>query len=107
YRVEIAGRGNRKARLDDVHPEADEGVRHFQFFGDGHARARRLLAVAERRVEDVDALPGVPCRDGYERWLLSVSARAHWWVSFRRIGGAGFSLQESRQAEACSTNTCQ
>ena len=75
HRVEVAGGGDREARLDDVHAEADERVRDFQFLVDGHARARRLLAIAQRRVEDIDALsgvdsPGVGTIDGWGSFPL-------------------------------------
>ena len=63
--VEVAGRGDGKASLDDVHTEADERIRDFQFLMNGHAGARRLLAIAQRRVEDIDTLPGLNDRAGY------------------------------------------
>ena len=48
----VAARGGRKAGLDDVDAELRERARHAQFLGLRHAAARRLLAVAQRRVED-------------------------------------------------------
>ena len=53
--LEIAGRGDRKAGLDHVHAQLDQGLGDFQLLGQVHAGAGRLLAVAERGVEDGDA----------------------------------------------------
>ena len=54
-RLEVAGRGGREAGLDDVDLEAGQLARDLQLLGRGQAGAGRLLAVAERRVEDPDA----------------------------------------------------
>ena len=43
-----------KAGLDDVDAQVDQGLGDFQLLGEVHARAGRLLAVAERGVEDLD-----------------------------------------------------
>ena len=51
HRLEVAVRGDREAGLDDVHAKAIELLRQPQLLGRGHAEARRLLAVAQRRVE--------------------------------------------------------
>ena len=51
---EVAGRGDRKAGLDDIHPQLHEGLGDLQFLGEVHARPGRLFAVAERGVEDPD-----------------------------------------------------
>ena len=56
HRLEVAGRGGGETGLDDVDAKGLERSRHFQFLGEVHARARRLLAVAQRGVEDGDAL---------------------------------------------------
>ena len=55
HRLEVAIRGDREAGLDDVHAEPIELLRQAQLLGRGHAEAGRLLAVAKRRVEDLDA----------------------------------------------------
>ena len=52
HRLEIAGRRDREARFDHVHAQLDQRVGEFQLFGQIHAGAGRLLAVAERGVED-------------------------------------------------------
>ena len=54
-RLEIAGRGNRKARLDDIHTELRQGVRHFELFLEVHAASGRLLAIPQRRIENDDS----------------------------------------------------
>jgi excisionase family DNA binding protein len=53
---EIAGRGGRKTRFDDVDPELGERGRNAQLFVEGHAAARGLLAVSQRGVENHDAI---------------------------------------------------
>ena len=54
---EVAWRGDGKASLDDVHAQIHERLRNLQFFFKVHAAAWRLLAVAQRGVENDDA----PC----------------------------------------------
>ncbi len=51
-----------KPRLDDVDPERGECSGHLELLGHVHARARRLLAVAQGRVKDPD-----PVRLGLSR----------------------------------------
>ncbi len=56
--LEVAGRGDRKAGLDHVDAQVDQRLGHFQLLGQVHAGAGRLLAVAERGVEDDDVAHG-------------------------------------------------
>ena len=51
-RLEVARRGDREAGLDDVDAEARELVRDLQLLARVERDAGRLLAVAQRRVED-------------------------------------------------------
>ena len=51
HALEIAGARDREAGLDDVDAETHELPRDLDLFRRVHARARRLLAVAQRRVE--------------------------------------------------------
>ncbi len=53
-RFEIARRSDREPGLDHVDPQVPQGLGDLHFLGQIHARARRLLAVAERGVEDSD-----------------------------------------------------
>ncbi len=53
-RLEVAGRGGRKAGLDDVDLEPRELARDLELLGRGEPGAGRLLAVPERGVEDAD-----------------------------------------------------
>ena len=53
--VEVAVGRDREPRLDDVDAEAIELARQAQLLARGHAEAGRLLAVAQRRVEDAYA----------------------------------------------------
>src|SRR5690606_38948215 len=55
-RFEITGTGNRKTRLDDIHTQALKGPGNAQLFFLGHRRAGALLAIAQRGVEDDDAI---------------------------------------------------
>ena len=45
-RFEIARRRDGKAGFDDVHAQFDQRLGHFQLFGQVHAAAGRLLAIA-------------------------------------------------------------
>ena len=51
---EIAGRGDRKAGFDDVDAQIDQRLGDFQLLGNVHAGAGRLLAVAQRGVENAN-----------------------------------------------------
>ena len=53
--LEVALRGDREAGLDDVDAQRREGAGDLELLGHVHARAGRLLAVAQGRVEDPDA----------------------------------------------------
>ena len=53
---EIAFGGDREAGFQDVHAQLHQLPGHAQFFRYGHAAAGRLLAIAQRRVEDVYAI---------------------------------------------------
>ena len=54
--LEVARRGDREAGLDDVHAEARELLGDLELLGRVERDARRLLAVAQRRVEQQDAV---------------------------------------------------
>jgi hypothetical protein len=54
--LEIAGTGDRKARLDHVDAQRVEQIGDLQFLFEGHGSAWRLLAVAQRGVENNDAI---------------------------------------------------
>ena len=56
HRLGVTGGGGGIARLDHVDPEARELVRHLELLGQRHRASGRLLAVAERGVEDADAI---------------------------------------------------
>ena len=53
-RLEVARRGDREAGLDHVDAQVDQRVGDLQLLVQVHAGAGRLLAVAERGVEDCD-----------------------------------------------------
>ena len=55
-RGEVAIRGDRESRLDDVDAHLVEQFCDFELFLVRHGRARALLAVAQGRVEDNDAI---------------------------------------------------
>ena len=56
--LEVAGRGGREAGLDDVDLEPGQLAGDLELLGGGQPGARRLLAVAQGRVEDADAAGG-------------------------------------------------
>ncbi len=60
-RLEVAGRGDREAGFDDVDAQIDQRLRDLQLLVEVHAAAGRLLAVAERGVENDD-------RSWFELW---------------------------------------
>ena len=86
HRLEVAVRGDREARLDDVDAHLVEQRRDLQLLVEAHGGAGRLLAVAQGGVEDQDAvLGGVRVGHGIEvlglrgfwrRVRLPLSARA-------------------------------
>ena len=53
---EIAFGGDGEAGFQDVHAQLHQFAGHAQLLGNGHAAAGRLLAVAQRRVENVYAV---------------------------------------------------
>ena len=57
--LEVAGRGGRKAGLDDVDLQIGQRLRDPQLFAQRHAAARGLLAVAQRRVENANCARAV------------------------------------------------
>ena len=73
HRFEIAGRGDRKAGFDDVDAQIDQRLGDFQLFGQVHARAGRLLAVAQRGVENANR----PRRNGHRGGLRSFLVRRY------------------------------
>ena len=52
HRLGVGRRGNREAGLDDVHAERVELTRQLQLLRRAQREAGRLLAVAQRGVED-------------------------------------------------------
>ena len=50
--LRVGGRGDGEPGLEHVHAEGVERTRHPQLLGDRHREPGRLLAVAQRRVED-------------------------------------------------------
>jgi hypothetical protein len=68
-RAKVALGRDRESSLDHVHAHLLEQIGDLQLLGDGHRGARRLLAVAQRGIEDDDAVfvrGGVaPRRGGY------------------------------------------
>src|SRR5581483_6244289 len=54
HRLEVAGRGDGKARLDNVHAHLVEQFGDLEFLFMRHGSARRLLAIAQRGVEDLN-----------------------------------------------------
>jgi hypothetical protein len=76
HRLPIAARGDRETSFNDVDPELRERLRDPQFFWLRHAAAGRLLAVAQRGIEDEDAV-GVG-----HRYLDDGAAQAKFAASF-------------------------
>ena len=67
HRLEVARRGDREARLDDVHPQPRQLLCDLQLLVPVQRDARRLLAVAQRRIEDhahdaASSRTGTACR---------------------------------------------
>ena len=52
HRLEVAGRGDREAGLDHVDPESRQLLGDLELLLGVQGDARRLLAIAQRRVED-------------------------------------------------------
>src|SRR5512142_2100015 len=51
-RLKVSRRGNRKAGLNDIHPQSLKLLRHPDLFVPVHAAPRRLLAITQRGVKD-------------------------------------------------------
>src|SRR5258706_148602 len=69
-RGKVAFRGNRESGFDDIDSERLEFLRQVHLLLEVHGTARRLLAVAQRRVEDSYPLPchhTPPSNSGLER----------------------------------------
>ncbi len=75
---EIARAGDRKARLDDVDAQRVEQIGDLQFFLQRHGGAGRLLAVAQRGVENNDAVGVMVLRVRGRAWVWNVIS--HWSV---------------------------
>ena len=83
-RLKVAGRGDGKAGLDDVHLELFQALSHLQLFLEVHAAARGLLAVPEGGVENFNSLhiaPRItpaklrPCRRRRPAWRTAAGSR--------------------------------
>ena len=76
HRLEVAGRRSGEPALDDIDAQALELARDRDFLLDVHGAAGRLLAVAQRGVEDADIVgvgqdvPDVGYRLGHRRLSL-------------------------------------
>jgi hypothetical protein len=75
---EIAVRGNRKSRLDDVDAHRIEQFGDFQFLFERHGSARRLLAVAQCRVE-------YSYRSDFSVFVLMASIPSHCLAALRSL----------------------
>ena len=86
HALEIARRGDREAGLDHVDAELGEGARHAELLLEVHREAGALLAVAERGVEDDDAIvvdrAEARVVDGHGGGPRSVGARCGVVISF-------------------------
>jgi len=77
HRLEVAGRRSGEPALDDVDAQALELARDRDLFLDVHRATRRLLAIAQRGVEDADVVgigqdvPDIGYRLGHRRLSLS------------------------------------
>ena len=72
--LEVAGARDGEARLDDVHVEPEKLTRHDQLLLGVHGGARRLLAVAKRRIEDVDLARHMRVPSFSARYSLTIIA---------------------------------
>ena len=54
HRFEVAVRRDREPRFDDIYLQSFKLTRHSDFFFKVHTASRRLLSVAQGRVENVD-----------------------------------------------------
>ena len=80
-RLEIPVRRNRKSRFDDIDAHRIEQFGDFQFLFESHRSTRRLLAVAQRRVEYSNSFRFFCVRTHRPRFLPIASRRFD--LSFR------------------------
>ncbi len=89
-RLEVAGRGDREARLDDVDAKARELVGDLELLGGVQRDAGRLLAVAQGRVEDADVV-GVVLVAAHDGCLLL--AEGSWCAASQSVCGSAAATQ--------------
>ena len=105
-RFEVAGRGDREAGLDDVDAEAGELMRDLELLAGVQRDAGRLLAVAQRGVEDADVVRideahdggFTPCEGSRFAASQSVCGSAAATQIAPPIGGAGEAGKARRRA---------
>ena len=85
HRLEIAVRGDREAGLDDVDAHLVEEVGDLELLLERHGRAGALLAVAQRGVEDYDAILVAIAEPVARSFRLSPSGRRQPWPHDRRV----------------------
>ena len=75
HALEVSRRGPCEARFDDGHPQALELLGDLSLLVRLQGDAGRLLAVSQRRIEDMDPA------SGHEHYLLTRCERTHLWCS--------------------------
>ena len=76
HRGEITRRGDGEARLDHIHAQPGELMRHLELLLGIHARARALLAVPQRRIKDLDhAVHCIPLFAGSDPQMTQMTQR--------------------------------
>ena len=101
-RLEVAGRGGREAGLDDVDPETGELAGDLELLGGGQAGAGRLLAVAERRVEDADGAGSDRRGHDFDPAAPAVPAAAAWAWPATTTTGLRNAIWARSSAPTCS-----
>ena len=92
HRRKVVRRRDREARLDDVDAQLCEVARDLELLARRQRRARRLLAVAQRRVKDADVVRVVDSARHVRRPPRRIGRRRDAATSAgtrRRRGGAG------------------
>src|SRR5262249_26925202 len=81
-----------KSRLDDVDAETRERLRDIELLDGRHRGARRLLAVAQGRIEDPDSVVHVPLADQSPGLMVTGSKNG----IMARSSAPTFSMRSSR-----------
>jgi hypothetical protein len=106
--AEVALGRDREAGLDHVHAHLLEHLRDLQLLGDGHGGAGRLLAVAQRGVEDDDTVSVRRSVGGGRGGYVTGRVGRHRPVPFwRRVDASLLTLSPEHARTGCGSGAAK